>query len=65
MERMRGFGTPRPSTYVLVVNGVHILTAMRYEGVRWIVTSIRKRNLAPEVADVAPNPAFTKFVSLP
>lgn len=35
-----------------------------YEGVRWVVTNIRKRNRAPEVADVAPNPAFTKFVSL-
>ena len=35
-----------------------------YEGVRWIVTNVRKRNRAPEVADVAPNPAFTKYVSL-
>jgi hypothetical protein len=35
-----------------------------YEGVRWIVTTVRKRNRAPEVADVAPNPSFTRFVSL-
>lgn len=35
-----------------------------YEGVRWIVTSVRKRNRPPEVADVAPNPSFTRFVSL-
>jgi hypothetical protein len=35
-----------------------------YEGVRWIVTNVRKRNRPPEVADVAPNPAFTRFVSL-
>jgi hypothetical protein len=35
-----------------------------YEGVRWIVTNVRKRNRTPEVADVAPNPAFTRFVSL-
>ncbi len=35
-----------------------------YEGVRWIVTNVRKRNRAPEVADVAPNPSFTRFVSL-
>ncbi len=35
-----------------------------YEGVRWIVTNVRKRNHAPEVADVAPNPSFTRFVSL-
>jgi hypothetical protein len=35
-----------------------------YEGVRWIVTSIRKRNRAPEVADVAPTAPFTRFVSL-
>ena len=35
-----------------------------YEGVRWIVTNVRKRNRPPEVADVAPNPSFTRFVSL-
>lgn len=35
-----------------------------YEGVRWIVTAVRKRNRPPEVADVAPNPSFTRFVSL-
>jgi LssY C-terminus len=35
-----------------------------YEGVRWIVTNVRKRNRTPEVADVAPNPSFTRFVSL-
>ncbi len=35
-----------------------------YEGVRWIVTNIRKRNHAPEAADVAPKAPFTRFVSL-
>ena len=35
-----------------------------YEGIRWIVTAVRKRNRPPEVADVAPNPSFTRFVSL-
>ncbi len=35
-----------------------------YEGVRWIVTAIRGRNRPPEVADVAPNPRFARFVSL-
>jgi hypothetical protein len=35
-----------------------------YEGVRWIVTNVRKRNHAPEVADVTPSPSFTRFVSL-
>jgi hypothetical protein len=35
-----------------------------YEGVRWIVTNVRKRNRAPEVADVAPKAPFTRFVSL-
>lgn len=35
-----------------------------YEGVRWIVTNVRKRNRPPEVADVAPNPSFTRFLSL-
>ena len=35
-----------------------------YEGVRWIVTAVRSRNRPPEVADVAPNPSFTRFVSL-
>lgn len=35
-----------------------------YEGIRWIVTNVRKRNRAPEVADVAPTPSFTRFVSL-
>ncbi|MGA3189456.1 MAG: LssY C-terminal domain-containing protein [Bryobacteraceae bacterium] len=35
-----------------------------YEGVRWIVTSVRKRNHDPEVADVAPKAPFTRFVSL-
>jgi hypothetical protein len=35
-----------------------------YEGVRWIVTNVRKRNRTPEAADVAPNPSFTRFVSL-
>jgi hypothetical protein len=35
-----------------------------YEGVRWIVTNVRKRNRPPEVADAAPNPSFTRFVSL-
>jgi hypothetical protein len=35
-----------------------------YEGVRWIVTNVRKRNRTPEVADVAPNPSFTRFLSL-
>jgi len=35
-----------------------------YEGTRWIVTAIRKRNRPPEVADVAPNPPFARFVSL-
>jgi hypothetical protein len=35
-----------------------------YEGVRWIVTNVRKRNRPPEVADVAPNPSFARFVSL-
>jgi hypothetical protein len=35
-----------------------------YEGVRWIVTNVRKRNHAPEVADVAPKAPFTRFVSL-
>jgi hypothetical protein len=34
-----------------------------YEGVRWIVTNVRKRNHSPEVADVAPNPALARFVS--
>jgi hypothetical protein len=34
-----------------------------YEGVRWIVTNVRKRNRTPEVADVAPNPSFARFVS--
>jgi hypothetical protein len=35
-----------------------------YEGIRWVVTSVRKRNRTPEVADVAPNPSFARFVSL-
>ncbi len=35
-----------------------------YEGVRWIVTNVRKRNRPPEVADVAPNGPFTRFFSL-
>jgi hypothetical protein len=35
-----------------------------YEGTRWIVTNIRKRNHSPEVADVAPKAPFTRFVSL-
>jgi hypothetical protein len=35
-----------------------------YEGARWIVTNVRKRNRAPEVADVALNAPFTRFVSL-
>jgi hypothetical protein len=35
-----------------------------YEGVRWIVTSVRKRNHDPEVADVAPKAPFTRFLSL-
>jgi hypothetical protein len=35
-----------------------------YEGVRWIVTNVRKRNRAPELADVAPKAPFTRFVSL-
>ena len=35
-----------------------------YEGVRWIVTTVRKRNHDPEVADVAPRAPFTRFVSL-
>jgi hypothetical protein len=35
-----------------------------YEGVRWIVTNVRKRNHSPEVADVAPKAPFTRFVSL-
>jgi hypothetical protein len=35
-----------------------------YEGIRWVVTTVRKRNRTPEVADVAPNPSFTRFVSL-
>lgn len=35
-----------------------------YEGIRWIVTNVRKRNRTPEAADVAPNPSFTRFVSL-
>jgi len=35
-----------------------------YEGVRWIVTNVRKRNRTPEVADVAPKAPFTRFVSL-
>jgi hypothetical protein len=35
-----------------------------YEGVRWIVTNVRKRNRSPEVADVAPRAPFTRFVSL-
>lgn len=35
-----------------------------YEGARWVVTSIRKRSRTPEVADVAPNPKFARYVSL-
>jgi hypothetical protein len=35
-----------------------------YEGIRWIVTSVRGRSRPPEVADVAPNAPFTRFVSL-
>jgi len=35
-----------------------------YEGVRWVVTNVRKRNRAPEVADVAPRAPFSRFVSL-
>ena len=35
-----------------------------YEGARWIVTNIRKRNHTPEVADVGPNGPVNRFVSL-
>jgi hypothetical protein len=35
-----------------------------YEGVRWVVTALRKRNRPPEVADVAPKMPFTRFVAL-
>jgi hypothetical protein len=34
-----------------------------YEGIRWIVTNVRKRNRAPEVADVVPNSSLSRFVS--